>query len=209
MEHTTRASWAGIIGLAVGLAMAGQVLTGSGVEAVDRPATVVGTPEDLEDLAWAQERFSSAGLEVPAIDIEFHDDADPCEGNMGTMRTEDDASLLLRVCADHDKPDVRRSWRRRTLVHELAHVWEARNLDDTTRRTFLELRGLTEWNDRSMPWAQRGTEHAAEIITWAIGDPRWRFDARPQSTCAEMSAGYELLTETTAPRLSVEPSCDE
>jgi hypothetical protein len=206
MDHTTRASWIGIIGLAVGLTLAGPVVTGTGV---DTSVTVVGTSEDLEDLAWAQARLSAAGLEVPEMDIEFHDDAEPCEGNMGTMRTADDGSPVLRVCADHDKPDVRRSWRRRTLVHELAHAWEARTLEDATRRAFLELRGLTEWNDRSMPWSQRGIEHAAEIITWGIGDPQWRFDARPQSSCAEMAAGYELLTGTTAPRLSLEPSCDE
>lgn len=204
MQYTAPPSWIGILGLTLGLAIAGQAIVGFDAEDVAHQpvtVTVVGTPDDMADLAWAHQRFAAAGLKPPEIDIAFHDDAEACEGNMGTVRISEDGDPILRVCADHDKPQVRRSWRRRTLIHELAHLWEARTLDDEDRTALMELRGLTAWNDRSTPWADRATEHAAEIITWGIGDPAWRFDARPQSSCEEMAAGYELLTGTTAPRI--------
>ena len=28
--------------------------------------------------------------------------------------------------------------------------------------------GLDSWNDQTQPWENRGTEHAAEIIAWAL-----------------------------------------
>jgi hypothetical protein len=195
----------GIIALTVGMAIAGQMSPSRTTP--DVPVQVVGSASDIADLAWAQSRFATAGLDTPEIGIEFHDAPEPCDGNMGTVRTSASGTLILRVCADHPKPSVRQSWRRRTLVHELAHVWEAQHLDGATRDAFMELRGLHEWNNRSLPWAERATEHAAEIITWGIGDPSWRFDARPQSSCDEMAAGYHLLTGSAAPREDIE-GCD-
>ncbi len=208
MEHTTRAAWIGVLSLTMGMTVVGQTLASSAdPAAVDLPAAVIGTPTDLDDLAWAHERFAMAGLDVPKMAIEFHEDDAACEGQRGTVRTDDDGRRVLRICADHGDPGVRRSWRRKTLIHELAHVWEQRTVDDAARAALLELRGLVAWNDRSMPWEERGTEHAAEIITWAVGEQSWRIDVRLADGCNELAEGYELLTSSAAPHLN-ERSCE-
>lgn len=182
-------------------------------DADDTPATdesavhsgVVGPADDLTRLDWAHARYRAAGLAVPEVDIEFHDADQPCEGNLGTLRRQADGSRIVRICADHDDPEVRDSWRRKTVVHELAHVWEVRNVSDEVRVEFMELRGLDNWNDRDARWHSRAIEHAAEVITWGIGDPAWRFDVLPTSSCDEMAAAYELLIGRTAPRVAAQP----
>jgi hypothetical protein len=145
-------------------------------------------------IEWARDLFADAGLDLPYVDINFEDDLEACEGNQGTVRAQDDGSPIIRICVDHDKPAVRETWRRRALVHELAHVWEAANVDDATREAFMALRGLTEWNDRTDAWYRRGTEHAAEVVTWSLIDFRWGFANLPDNSCNEMLAGYETLT---------------
>ena len=34
----------------------------------------------------------------------------------------------------------------------------------------MDIRGIAAWNDRSFDWKQRGTEQAAEIVTWGLGE---------------------------------------
>ncbi len=130
---------------------------------------------EREMVEWAFGLFETAGLSLPPVLIRFHNGEGPCEGNMGTLRYLADGSPVIRVCADHDEPQVRDRWRRQSLLHELAHAWEMTELDDATRRRFERLRGLDHWNDSTEEWSARATEHAAEIITWGLIDFTWRF----------------------------------
>ena len=155
---------------------------------------------------WAYGLFTEAGLTLQAVRISFHESSEPCEGNMGTLRHGDDGTRLIRVCADHDKPAVRDRWRRKTLVHELAHAWEQTSLDDATRGDFADLRGLGNWNDRSGPWHERATEHTAEVVTWALLDFGSGFAALPDHGCDQFRQAYRALTGD-APLNGLTDSC--
>lgn len=204
--NTTRAlrTVAAATMIAISLAGGTSALATNDEPVPPRP-TVTGPADDLVRLDWAHERFREAGLDVPEIDIEFHETDEPCEGNLGTVRTRPDGTRIVSICADHEKPHVRDSWRRRTIVHELAHVWEERTISDATRTAFMDLRGLDNWNDRTSGWFDRAIEHVAEVITWGIGDPEWMFKVLPSHSCEEMAAAYELLTGSTAPRVVADP----
>lgn len=143
---------------------------------------------------WATNLFHQAGLDLTPIRIIFSDTVEACDGNQGTVRTDESGRRVIRICADHDKPAVRDVWRRRALVHELAHWWEQTTLDETTRKAFMDLRSLTAWNDRTAPWYTRATEHAAEIMTWGLIDFPWLFVSIPDASCDDLLTGYRLLT---------------
>jgi hypothetical protein len=93
---------------------------------------------------------------------------------------------------------VEDGWRRRTLLHEVAHAWIDQNVDQTTTAAFMELRGTEVWAAWDHAWEDRGTEHAAETLMWGIQDGDYKIDFRLDNVdCDELSAGYEMLTGTT------------
>ena len=59
---------------------------------------------------------------------------------------------------------------RDTVLHEMGHAWVDENVSATVRERFLRMRGLTAWNDQIVIWDERGFEHAAEIMAWALGN---------------------------------------
>lgn len=66
-------------------------------------------------------------------------------------------------------------------------------MDTGLRERFLKLRNLAAWNDFGLPWKERGTEHAAEIIAWGLGEgvrPLLPLPFDPE----ELIEGYTLLT---------------
>jgi hypothetical protein len=80
------------------------------------------------------------------------------------------------------------------ILHELGHAWLSRSVSQRLQTAFLELRGLETWNDRDQPWHQRGAEHAADIIAWALMDRDvWMYRIRPNDP-SSLLAGYQLLT---------------
>jgi hypothetical protein len=80
----------------------------------------------------------------------------------------------------------------KTMLHELAHAWANLNLSAEEKAAFSSYRGV-RWNDRSDPWRERGTEHAAEILAWALADER--HSIRWVSTEAGVSVSdFRLLT---------------
>ena len=59
----------------------------------------------------------------------------------------------------------------------------------------MDLRGIAAWNDRSFDWKERGTEQAAEIITWGLGEGEIA-PLLPEITDPETLASlYRLLTD--------------
>lgn len=90
------------------------------------------------------------------------------------------------------------------MLHELAHAWANLNLTDAQREQFAKLRGLEVWNSSEHDWEERATEHAAEIIAWALMDqpPHVRYVA--ETADGGSHAKYRLLTIVHS---SVEEMC--
>jgi len=145
---------------------------------------VVGaTSGQLEMARWAVGRFEAAGLEPPAVEIEFHGAQSGCGGHLGFARrgAVDVCNTLVNAMA------------RRTLLHEMSHTWLDENVDDATEARFLALRGLPSWNASSDPWRFRGYEQGAEIISWAIGE-RILSAQIPYEEAQELDVAFQLLT---------------
>lgn len=124
---------------------------------------VAPTAQQTEHAEWALSRFETAGLELSSLTIVFHDDYQSCGMRQGVLRITGQ-DVAIHEC-ERDPAQSRRS-----LLHELAHVWDhvGGSIDADTRTDFLSLRGLQSWDDRDLPWSQRGEEQAAEIIVWGL-----------------------------------------
>ena len=137
-----------------------------------------GTPKQRSAALEAAGLFETAGLDLPGVLIEIHPTSQGCDGYDGAFRT---AAWRLDVCNGH----------RLIVLHELAHAWEHARLTDEIRDEFMELRGLTSWNDGSTPWKDRGIEDLAEIVVWGL---RELAADRPVTPDAERQEAFRLLT---------------
>ena len=131
-----------------------------------RRAVVVGgariyadSDDQLREALWALGRYAEAGLDLPTLTIRLHDSNDPCGGHAGVRRVEDDTDII-DICTEA-------SW---TILHELAHVWASKNLTDADRDAFVALQGLDTWSGSEIPWQDRGTEQAADLVALALSD---------------------------------------
>lgn len=123
------------------------------VVTVSPTPNVVVTGADEDDqrrLGEALRHFHDHGLDLPDLDVRFYDDDHECQGHYGLFQTSFTPWRVL-ICTDLDF----------VPTHELAHAWEAANLDDTDRDRYIEERGLSSWNDQNVPWVERGVEDAA------------------------------------------------
>ena len=143
---------------------------------------------DLAALArWGIDRYTSSGLDLPAVEIRFHDSSDPCLGNQGTFDAE-----RLRVDMCVAAPGV--------LLHELGHAWAHAHLTSHVRDRYVEVHGLGSWNDPATQWSQRGFEHAAETLAWGLAERPIRIPT-PDGPIAKVNAAFRLLTGSDAPRV--------
>ena len=143
------------------------------------------TPERAEMLDWAIKRYRSAGLRMPAIDVYFHQDDGGCGGYLGFTRN-GRVDLCIRLAMEGQP--------QRIALHELAHAWAEVRLDDETRNAFLDLRGLEGWNVTADDHKDRGTEQAAEIIAWGLGESSPQPFIFGDTTSAALADGFRLLT---------------
>lgn len=130
---------------------------------------VVGTVGSVgeEAVEWARDRYREARLPLPPIRLSFHGDSDPCNGSQGGHLIENGVSRVL-ICMS-ELGSSRDLSLKRTLLHEFAHAWDAHVLSQDVREEFIELRGLEGWSFE-VPYEERGSEHAAETITWGLMD---------------------------------------
>ncbi len=155
------------------------------------------SPELMALGEWALGRYTEAGLELPTIDLYFHDNSDPCKG-YSALHTRTDNHSLINICSTSRTPKVES-----TILHEIGHSWAAHNLTDYERQAFVELQGLDAWHDKDISWNDRGTEHAAEIIAWGLGEtsrlPRWipNNDLDSLTTAYQQLTGTDPITDTT------------
>jgi hypothetical protein len=189
MNFTTRTS-STIILIATVLFSGTSAVRGS--ESVPEAAAVPtlisnASPEQLDSVEKALERFEAAGLRLPPISVSFHESADACHGYLGHYAT---AGSQLDMCnwgQSHISPI-------NTLLHELAHAWSFEFLGEETRAAFIAHRELGNWDDRSVNWWLRGQEQAAEIVAWGLMDEPFRSAYVNSERCVDLATAFELLT---------------
>ena len=144
-----------------------------------------GDTAQVQTVKWALERYRAAGLQgMPTLDVYLHTPREACKGYLGTFQ----AGRIDLCTGDSSEP-----YARKFALHELAHAWAKANVDIGLRERFLRLRNLAAWNDFGLPWKERGTEHAAEIIAWGLGEgvrPLLPLPFDPE----KLIEGYTLLT---------------
>lgn len=151
------------------------------------------TGQQLAFAAWGQGQFVAAGLAAPPVSFEFHADTTGCGLRQGRYFP---TSHVVQICAFSPE----------TLLHELAHAWAERYLTDEAKKAFMRYRGVEVWNDHSVPWEERGMEHAASVIAWGVEERNVAtrsesIDAHalplpflPNSDPGELAAAYVVLT---------------
>ena len=155
------------------------------------------TPAERELVEWATARFALVGLELPAVDVSFHDDTEPCNGNDGIYRRDGDLSYL-RVCIADRGTFASNLERQRTLLHELAHAWEQANLDETQRLALLDTLGAEDWYAPDAEWGERGAERFAETLVWGLYD-QIRRPTLIAVPCEDLHADFVTITGHEAP----------
>jgi hypothetical protein len=135
---------------------------------------------------WALRRYRTAGLDgMPALEVFLHGSNDGCNGGIG-LHFVGRIDLCTRESSE--------PYQRKFALHEMAHAWTEANVDPALLERFMQDRGIAAWNDRSDPWKDRGTEQAAEIITWGLGEGAIA-PLLPETTDPETLARlYRLLT---------------
>jgi hypothetical protein len=146
-------------------------------------------------MAWAFDRFARAGLVLPEVILTFHDELEPCGGYYGSFRAGD--PLRVDLCGFNG--DRFLPMPRKMILHELGHAWLHVNVVDEVRARFLDFRGLETWAEQKVGWDERGFEHAAEVIAWALLDEETRIFTVPDSSPETFSEAYIILTGRSVP----------
>ncbi len=155
-----------------------------------QPRTVVfgGTQTQRATADWAIARFEEAGLIVPPLAIHLHSDPAWCKGHRGIFNA---GEQRVDVCVEEAG----------VMLHEIAHAWNWVNLTDTQRAEYVRQGGFESWDEPDTPWLDRGSEDAADTISWALLDePITGFTA--DGPIARANASYRLLTGMDSPRIS-------
>jgi hypothetical protein len=155
--------------------------------AAPRPLTIAGaTATEERAVDWAFHRYGEARLDnLPALNVHLHRSHDDCNGGLGLYY-----SGRIDLCTKASSE----TYQRKFALHEFAHAWTEANVPGETLRAFMQRQKVSDWNDRSFPWKERGTEQAAEIITWGLGEGEIA-PLLPEVPDAETLASlYEMLT---------------
>jgi hypothetical protein len=154
------------------------------------------TNEQIELVAWALERFTSVGLAPPPVSHVTFPPTAACEEGFSGMSYHTDTGGNIDVCTSSMQLVDQRGGRvplapRRTILHELGHLWASAYVDARTRRAFVDLLHLEAWS--GVGWESSGSEQAAEILMWGLMDTQ--IEPRvPDITCDEEIAAFTLLT---------------
>lgn len=165
-------------------------------------------PQHLALAEWGLSRYQTAGLDEPPVQAFVFPPSDECSDVSGSTVNEPDGITVHlcfaaeEICTNADCTTFDQA-ARRTVLHELAHVWETVGLDESTRSAFLEQRGLDHWFDDPL-WGYRGSEQAAEVMAWGLLDtPTDPVKIPDQRSCTELLDAYRLLTGTEPLRTRV------
>jgi hypothetical protein len=175
------------------------------IEVDDGEVLVYNGSDGLEQLVeWGLGRYVAAGLPAPAPRSIAFPPSVNCVLHAG-LAVDTGEGVDLQLCFGDEETCsgaacTQSTTAQSTLLHELGHVWTIQNVDDATRVAFLELRGLDVWSAPGIGRDDLGTEHAAEILAWALlEDETW--PARlPHNECSELAEGFRVLTGQEPPR---------
>jgi hypothetical protein len=155
-----------------------------------RALTVIGaTAAQERAVDWAFHRYGEAGLQnLPPMEIHLHRSHGDCIGGLGLYY----AGRIDLCTKDSSQP-----YQRKFALHEMAHGWTQANIPNDVLRAFMQRQRVVAWNDRSIPWKERGTEQAAEIITWGLGEGEIAPLLPVVPDAATLTGLYEMLTGRT------------
>jgi hypothetical protein len=175
------------IALLLVVAAAGMTLAGHRPAPAREPLVIHGADAVQERaIDWSIRRYREAGLDgMPDLEVYVHRSHEECNGGLGLYH----AGRIDLCTATSSEP-----YQRKFALHEMAHGWIETNLDGAVLGHFMDIRGIAAWNDRSYDWKQRGTEQAAEIVTWGLGEGEIS-PLLPEAVRApNLARLYELLT---------------
>lgn len=154
-----------------------------------------GTAELDELVAWAVGRFEQAGLEMPRPDRVSFPPSDRCRRAASGLAVDTGDGVQVQLCFGPEALAAGAAANARfTLLHELGHVWTAQFLPEEGRQEFLLDRGVEAWRDPEGTWADQGSEHAAEILAWALMDEPVDVVRLPDAGCDRLAEGFRILT---------------
>jgi hypothetical protein len=159
--------------------------------------------EEARLLHWSVDRFAVAGLPAPPLaSVTFAGATGRCAGIAGrvTPRGQGTADVLLcldenELCRDEECAAFRLG-AQQTVLHELAHVWEHRWLDDDQRARYREATGSPTWLGGDDAWADRAGERAAEVLMWGLLGRPTSLPRVGDPPCARLVDEFRLLTGT-------------
>lgn len=170
---------------------------------VESPTIGVANVEELvadvdeKAVSWAQDRYREAGLSLPDMRISFHADTEICEGARGGHLVEDGVSRVF-ICITEQGP-TRDLQINRVLLHEFAHAWDHHSLTHAIRSEFMSYKDFPGWSFE-VPYDERASEDAAEIITWGLMDRPILFNSLEGVwSWKERLDGYRILTGAAPP----------
>ena len=175
------------IALLLVLAAAATTLGGQRSAPAREPLVIHGANAAEERaIDWSLRRYREAGLEgMPDLEVYVHRSHEGCRDGIGYH-------LVGRI--DLCTAASSQPYQRKFALHEMAHGWIETNVDGAVLDRFMQVRGIAAWNDRTFDWKQRGTEQAAEIVTWGLGEGEIS-PLLPEALDAPALARlYELLT---------------
>ena len=145
-------------------------------------------------VSWAMTRFAAVGLEPPPVTAVSFPPTKACRLDFSGVTIHAGEGSAIDVCVEREELAIALGFpltARRTILHELGHVWSADVATEASRREFMDLRGVAEWIGAT--WQECGSEQAAEIIMWGVMDENV-LPRVPNATCAELSSAFEALT---------------
>jgi hypothetical protein len=164
----------------------------------------------LERLAlWAMGRFETAGLPAPSVaSITFDEDttAPQCTADRRGLSVDLGESAHVFVCTGEERACEGTACTafvanaRLLVLHELAHAWMFREVDETTQRAFMEHMGVAAWSSADVIWYDRGVEQAAQVLAWGLMDESIRPGRLGDRPCEQLVESFRILTGEHPPR---------
>ena len=158
---------------------------------------------------WAMGRFETAGLPAPSVASITFDEATTapqCAADRRGLSVDLGGSAHVFVCTGEERACEGEACTafvanaRLLVLHELAHAWMYREVDESTQRAFMEHMGVAAWSSADVIWYDRGVEQAAQVLAWGLMDesiPPRRLGNRP---CEQLVESFRVLTGKQPPR---------
>lgn len=151
------------------------------------------TDEQRELVAWAKNRFTQAGLELPELTVRFDPTRELCGHNDGRYQHMPNGERMVTICTRHGDSFGADLERRRTLVHEFGHAWDFANLSDGDRGELSHQLGVESWSDHEDAWDDRGVERFAETFVFALLDQPRR-QLKVSLECIDLVSTFRTAT---------------